>query len=912
MDSTPRQDASALDESVLLELVGNLGALTYEYDLALDRYVRVQGGEAALLGFSEQDWLQPGFWAAHLHPDDVERAHGFCVDSIEAQRDHQFEYRMLSASGRTVWILDHVRLVRRDGVPVALRGLMLDVTHLKLQQEQLAQLHERFAGLLDELSAGVLYEDHERRIQFANRALCAAFGVDSARSLIGVDCRRALDALKHEFRDADAAAARIEDLVATREAQLAEEVRLRDGRVMERSYTPLFEADALRGHLWEFNDVTHRRRAERALRDVSAATASKTGSEFIEALVRELGVALGASAAFVAELRADDPAALFVLALHRAGRTERGLRLELRGAPCESTLSWGRLICDGTLAERFPEHFAVRELGAGSYLGVRLWSSSSQPSGVLSLLFDGAIPDAASTLSVLDVFAGRAGAELERQRAEQALRASEARSRALLGSFPDLIFVVDSSGVFHDCHAPSPELLLLPPEEFLGRRMDDVLPAPVGARFRALLDEAFSTRASVRRELLIDLPGGAQQRFEYRVELFAEDRALVIARDVTELRRAEERALQTQKLESIGRLAGGVSHDFNNLLTAILSYAELGAAQAGQSPLAGHFRRIQLAGERAAGLTRQLLAFAREERVEPRVVSLNALVEEMLGFLSRVIGERVELAVELAPELWRARIDPAQFYSVLMNLVVNARDALPEGGVVAISTRNVANDPDDASSRAEWVELSVRDEGLGMDEPTRRRVFEPFFTTKSAGAGVGMGLATCYGIIGQNGGKISLASAPGAGTTVKVLLPRAHAEPEPVDAERDELRSANECVLVVEDDAAVREIAVECLTARGYRVIEARDGAEALEVSRERLAEIDVVVTDVMMPRLGGAALAAALRERRPGLPVLFVSGYAPGSSSHSSGAPLLRKPFAPNDLARKLREVIESATQGV
>ncbi len=906
MDATPRLDGAELDERALLELIESMGALAYDYDLALDRYVRVCGADAARLGFSEAQWLSQGFWAEHLHPEDVERAHGFCVDSIEAQRDHQFEYRMWSASGQTVWILDHVRLVRRDGVPVALRGLMLDVTQLKLQQRQLAQQHERFAGLLDHLSAGVLFEDAERRILFANRALGAAFGVNSTQSLTGADCRHALSELKHQFHDADAAERRIEALVAACETRLAEEVRLRDGRVMERSYTALFEGEVLRGHLWEFNDVTHRRRSERALRDVSAATASRTGSDFIDALVRELALALGASAAFVAERCAEDPSVLTVLALQRAGRTERGLRLELRGAPCESTLAWGELVCDEDLAQRYPEHFAAREWGARSYLGVRLWSSSSQPSGVLSLLFDGPIPDIAASLSILGVFAGRAGAELERQRAEQALRASEARYRALLGSFPDLIFVVDSSGVFHDCHAPSPEMLLLPPESFLGRRLEDVLPGATGALFRELLDEAFSTRAAVRRELALELPEGSR-RFEYRVELFGDDRALVIARDVTELRRAEERALQAQKLESIGRLAGGVSHDFNNLLTAILSYAELGAAQAGAGPLAEHFRRIQLAGERAAGLTRQLLAFAREERVEPRIVSLNALVEEMLAFLPRLIGEHVELRVDLAPDLWRTSIDPSQLYSVLMNLVVNARDAMPEGGSVHIRTRNVISEAEAEQPAGEWVELEVRDGGVGMDEHTRRRVFEPFFTTKGAGAGVGMGLATCYGIVQQNGGAIAISSAPGAGTTVTVRLPRAHGQSAAAGAGCAGAVPASECVLVVEDDAAVREIAVSCLRGRGYRVLEAIDGAQALELYEQRLPEIDLVVTDMIMPRMSGAALATALRAQRPRLPVLFISGYSPTVDHKAQAANLLRKPFAPSDLARKVREVLES-----
>ncbi len=908
MELLPRQSDAAENERALMALLDSVDGVVFEYDLELDRYVVVRGKREALLGYSPAEWCEPGFWAAHVHPEDVESAHGFCVSAIDAQRDHQFEYRMLARDGRAVWMHDHVTLVLRDGRPRALRGVMLDVTERRANEALLRTTHDRFASLLDGLSAGLLFEDEQRRILFANRAFSEAFDLPKAL-LIGQDCRVVLQTLAPAFAEPVAAVERIEGLIARREPVASEDVRLRDGRVLECGYVP-FEAHG-RGHLWQFQDVTERRRAERALRATSAATASLTGEAFCRELVRELSFALGVRIAFVAEVDARDERderRLKVLALWDETRRTRIAECELSCSPCEIALARGEFLCNGRLAADFPDHFAVAAIGARSYLGVALRSADGATRGVLAVVHDAPFGNPGGARDILGVFAGRAAAELERQRAENALRASEARNRALLETFPDMLFVVDSEGVFLDYHAPDPRLLLMPAEQFLGRRLADVLPEPLATPFGELLRDTFATGRSHRSVRALAAPIG-ERTFEYRLLPFGDDRALIIARDITEQRRLEDRQVQAQKLESIGRMAGGVAHDFNNLLTGILSYAELGAIEAEGGTLGEYFRRIQLAGERAAGLTKQLLAFAREELVEPRVVAPNDLVDEMLAFLRRVIGEHVQLETDLAPDAWRTRIDPTQFYSVLMNLVVNARDALPSGGEVRIATRNLRLEGEaSVLPEGEYVELTVSDDGVGMDEPTRQRVFEPFFTTKGAGRGVGMGLATCYGIVRQNGGAIQLSSREGAGTCVQVLLPRVDQPGESRPAPLDTQVRGSERVLLVEDDRVVRDIAVGALEKLGYSVSFAGDGAEALERFLERLDEIDVLVTDVVMPRLGGDALAAKLRERRRDLPVLFISGYAPAGDGELRGSALLRKPFSPADLARKLREVLASS----
>jgi signal transduction histidine kinase len=388
------------------------------------------------------------------------------------------------------------------------------------------------------------------------------------------------------------------------------------------------------------------------------------------------------------------------------------------------------------------------------------------------------------------------------------------------------------------------------------------------------------------------------------------------------LRKSEEELRHSQKMEAVGRLAGGVAHDFNNLLTAIIGYAELIATRTSSSSLAKqNAELIRKAGEQAAALTRQLLAFSRKQILQPRVIDLNALVLEMEKLLRRVIGERFDLQSHPDAENGRVKADPSQLEQVVLNLGVNARDAMPRGGKLIIRTENVRLDrktaPQIAASLApgDYVMLSVTDTGAGMNEETKSHIFEPFFTTKGPGKGTGLGLATVYGIVRQTGGGISVESEPGKGSTFRIYLPQ---ELAPVDLSRIPLtpveKSANfETVLVVEDEDIVRELVCEVLEDQGYNVICARDGIEALHIAEEFDGLIHLLVTDVIMPHMNGHELAAKLGQLRPDMKILYVSGYSDNDiGDHGLLDPrheLLQKPFTPQTLARKIREVIREGT---
>jgi nitrogen-specific signal transduction histidine kinase len=399
-----------------------------------------------------------------------------------------------------------------------------------------------------------------------------------------------------------------------------------------------------------------------------------------------------------------------------------------------------------------------------------------------------------------------------------------------------------------------------------------------------------------------------------RLRFEGHDAFLCLAMDVTEKQNLQAQLLQSQKMESVGRLAGGIAHDFNNLLGVILGYGVLLLGKVEAGPNRAKLEQIVKAGERAAGLTRQLLAFSRKQVLQPRVLDLNALVVDMEKMLRRLIGEDIQLVTVLQGD-GNVKADPGQIEQVLMNLVVNARDAMPRGGVLTIRTASVVLDESYAAERPDvrpgpCVMLAVSDTGVGMTTEVQRKIFEPFFTTKGPSEGTGLGLATSDGIVRQSGGHIAVESTPGHGSTFRVYLPRIE---DQVRLEADASGSrptGTETILLAEDEPALRALTREILEDSGYVIIEAGSGDGAMKRAAEYPGAIDLLLTDVVMPRMSGRELADRLARLRPGLRVMFMSGYTDDAVvRHGVLAPsaaFIQKPFGPESLLAKVREVLE------
>jgi PAS domain S-box-containing protein len=511
-----------------------------------------------------------------------------------------------------------------------------------------------------------------------------------------------------------------------------------------------------------------------------------------------------------------------------------------------------------------------------------------------------------------------------------------AELQAIVAASPDAVIGLDIEGVVTAWNPRAEAIFGWTSEEIVGQRLVDraVPPEYREAHSQGLKTFRETGAAPVLDKLLNTLSGIRKDGTQFPIELVISKQPtetgqtgfVGFVRDITERKHLEQQLQQAQRLESLGQLAGGVAHDFNNLLGVILNYASFvkeQVATAAQGTDGDRWRavredidQVQLAADRAAGLTRQLLAFARRDVAQPQVLDINGVVSGLEPMLQRTLGEHVHLVVSLAADPWPVLIDPGQLEQTLVNLAINARDAMPAGGGLTIDTQNTEVDAAFAATRPDlatgrYVRLRVSDTGTGMDEAIAQQAFEPFFTTKPKGEGTGLGLATVYGVITQAGGRVQIYSEPGQGTTITVLLPATEATATALKTEIPAIQlSGTETVLMVEDEAALLEVTKRLLLRNGYTVLSASGGAAAIKIAQEHDGRIDILITDVIMPEMMGPEVAQQVVRLRPDIRVLYISGYAQPVLGHQGtldpGLALVEKPFTEAELLTSVRQVLQ------
>src|SRR5213082_585476 len=823
--------------------------------------------------------------------------------------------------------------MRRDGtamstaqpVPPPLHGADADRERAERDlRETLSLLNATFEATAD----GILVVDLAGHILSFNRKFAELWRIPDS-ILETKDASQTIAFVLEQLADPQGFLNRVRDLYASPDASSFDVLTFKDGRIFERLSQPQRIGDKSLGRVWSFRDVTEAKRAERiqlaTYRISEAAHAAGSLQELFRAIHGIVGELMPAKNFYIALYDAASDLLTFPYYVDEydndfpAKRPGKGLtEYVLRtGAP---------LLVTPEVQAELERRGQVELIGAPSidWVGVPL-KIGDRPIGVLvAQTYAPGVRYGETERHILQFVSTQVAMAIERKRAEEQLHESERKYRLLFETNPEPMFVYDfetlrimavnEAAITRYGYAES---------EFLALTIRDIRPVEEQGRLEQELarrtDEG-AVRTGVRHR--------AKDGRLFEVDLvarpleFAGRRArLVLARDVTAQRHLENQLRQSQKMEAVGQLAGGIAHDFNNLLTAILGSTQLLL----QATPPGDVRRedveeIRNAGLRAAELTRQLLAFSRRQVLAPKVLELNAVVANMDKMLRRLIGDDVELATALHTEAGAVNADPGQIEQVLLNLVVNARDAMPGGGRVLIETTRMTLRDELVERRhrlppGDYVCLAVTDSGLGMDEATQAHLFEPFFTTKEVGKGTGLGLATVYGIVKQSGGYIWVYSEPQRGTTVKVYLPRVPgtAEPPLPAPEPPALRGGHETVLLVEDAAPVRTLARRALEARGYTVLDAADRPSAIELSRRHSGVIDALVTDVVMPGMSGRELAERLAPTRPEMKVLYTSGYTDDAMVRqgvlSAGVAFLQKPFVPDTLARKVRDVLDGVS---
>jgi len=513
-----------------------------------------------------------------------------------------------------------------------------------------------------------------------------------------------------------------------------------------------------------------------------------------------------------------------------------------------------------------------------------------------------------------------------RKRVEMALEASEALNRSVVTHAPVAIFSLDSDGKVLSANPATYQMLNLSEDEFSfkGSKIQE-LPHMTFLGIERIVQRILTAEVISGEEMEFQTAQGHKKLLEIRAAPRLDpsgriDGAVLMCVDISEYKELEAQLLQSQKMEAVGRLAGGVAHDFNNMITVISGFSDFLHRRLDQeSSLHRYVDEIRKAGKRAASLTQQLLAFSRRQVLEARVMNLNLIVSDMEQMLRPIIGEHIELVTDLSPELGLVKADPTQIEQVIMNLAVNARDAMPGGGRLSLRTANINLDQDEARGRVDFqsgsfVTLVVQDTGEGMDNETLKHIFEPFYTTKKKGEGTGLGLAMVYGIVKQSGGHIEIHSQPGEGTTFTILLPRVEEKIESVEpvTVTSCLSDGSETILVVEDDEAVRKMICESLLENKYMVMEACNGKEAIGVVEKHADTIDMIVTDVVMPQMSGLELAEHLKSLHPDIKMLCVSGYSDevivNRGVLDAGLAFLKKPFSMDDFHQKVREILDAS----
>ncbi len=802
------------------------------------------------------------------------------------------------------------------------KDLALERKSLLQREDALRESEQKMQAIFDSTIDGILVADVEnKKFLTANKSLIAMLGY-SLDEIKGLDVHHihpeedlpyVLDQFERQARQESVTAKDIP-------------VKRKDGTVfyVDINSSPL----TLGGRKYligVFREITERKKAEDIIRNIAEKVSVEIGEAFFQSVVKFLADTLGTKYAFIGKWSEQEPDRVKTIAVYASGKIVDNFEYNLADTPCAHVM--GQAICEypSMVAHKFPKDLLLQEMGVESYIGTPLFDFQKRSIGIMVVMDDKPLENADMAKSMFQIFALRTSSEMERMRAEGNLRQSEERFRAMFERAPIGISIASREGMIIRTNPEFQKMLGYTQDELMTEFSNITHHEDVSSNLNLFKEMTEGNRDFYKMKKRYIRKDGSIMWASLTVSAIRDENGVfkynfAIVEDVSEKRRLEDQLRHVQKMEAIGQLAGGVAHDFNNILTAIIGYANLlkMKLKGDDQQQVHHIKQILAISERGAGLTQSLLAFSRKQAISLNPLKLNQLIERIGRLIPRLIGEEIEFRVSLSDREMTVMADSSQLEQVLMNLAGNARDAMPDGGVLSIETQSLYLDTDYVKTHGFGAPgphalITVTDTGEGIDEETKKKIFEPFFTTKDVGEGTGLGLSLVYGIIKQHEGYINVYSELGQGTVFKIHLPLVKEELENhEEPEEQPLTGGKETILLAEDEAEVRGAMRGILEEYGFTIIEAVDGKDAVVKYLENKERVQLLLFDVVMPKMNGKEAYDEIKKTSPGVKVIFTSGYTT-KTIHAKGVleeglHFLSKPVLPQNLLRKIREVLDES----
>ncbi len=920
LDITERKEAAKAlnkNENHFRTLLETTAAIPWELDLATWTFTYVGPQIEALSGYTQEEWCAEYFWEEHLHPEDKESSILFCKEATAKKESHEFEYRFIRKGGSIIWIRDSVEVVVDNDDPVLLRGFMFDITEQKSRQ---VLSEKRLAETQSIAHIGSWDFDFIKNDLIWSEETYNIFGVDPRKEKITYD--KYIEIIHPEDRVHL-------DTVFNNAIQghhgfeVEHRLLFNDGQIKfvncrgEIAYNNNDEPTRAYGAV---QDITERKRTDEAIKTIASTVSNVAGNDFFKTLVTNMAEMLNADYAFIGLIDKKDPSLINTYVIYAHGKIAPNMSYCLKGTPCVNVVGKEACSYPEHVKQLFPNDELLVEMNVESYIGIPLFSDNNTPIGLVVVLDSEPMKNPSQMQELLKIFASRTEAELEKIKTNEAIQ----KLSLAVEQSPNAIIITDNKGIIEYVNPSFTQTTGYSFEEVLNKNPSFIQSGEMPKEFYQDLWETIQAGKVWEGVFHNKRSNGDLFWDEAKISPITNVKGeithyLGVQTDITDKKQIEQQLRRSQKMDSLGKLTGGIAHDYNNMLNVILGYTELlemVLTEDSGDKVKEFIGEIKHAADRGASLTKKLLSFSRQESAKPEQVDINELLSESKNMLEKTLTARVNLTFDLVSSIWPVYLDKNDLEDAILNICINAMHAMPDGGDLTLSTFNGSLAEDEAKvlnlTPGDYVQLSISDTGCGISENMLNQIFDPFFTTKGD-MGTGLGLTQVYGFVKRAKGILTIDSSVNVGTYLLLYFPRYFEDKHKGDItggiETVTDTKGHESILIVDDEVAICDLSNNILSTKGYKTYIAHSGKEALEVIRNN--KIDLLLSDVIMPNMDGYKLAAIVREKYPDIKIQLVSGYDDDrkrtKEDEQLADKLLSKPYSAKELSSTIRHLLDS-----